>query len=49
MILWCMYRGPPEDSTGSGSGFKVSQKTGTQLKVSYDRLMETRNRTFNPG
>ena len=30
--------GTPEGSTGSGSGFKASQKTGQRLKVSSDRL-----------
>ena len=30
--------GTPEGSTGSCSGFKASQKTGNQLKVSSDRL-----------
>ena len=30
----------PEGSTGSGSGFKASQKTGQRLKVSSDRLGE---------
>ena len=28
--------GTPEGSTGSGSGFKSSQKTGPRLKVSFD-------------
>ena len=28
--------GTPEGSTGSGSGFKTSQKTGQRLKVSSD-------------
>ena len=37
--------GTPEGSTGSGSGFKASQKTGQRLKVSFDRLGEARNRT----
>ena len=32
--------GTPEGSTGSCSGFKSSQKTGQQLKVSSDRLGE---------
>ena len=32
--------GTPEGSTGSGSGFKESQKTGSQLKDSSDRLGE---------
>ena len=30
----------PKGSTGSGSGFKASQKTGQWLKVSSDRLGE---------
>ena len=33
--------GTPEGSTGSCSGFKASQKTGQQLRVSSDRLGET--------
>ena len=33
--------GTPEGSTGSGSGFKASQKTGQRLKVSSDRLGES--------
>ena len=37
--------GTPEGSTGSGSGFKASQKTGQRLKVSSDRLGEGGNRT----
>ena len=32
--------GAPEGSTGSGSGFKASQKTGLRLKVSSDRVGE---------
>ena len=32
--------GTPEGSTGSGSGFKASQKMGQRLKVSSDRLGE---------
>ena len=40
--------GTPEGSTGSGSGFKASQKTGQRLKVSSDRLGEAGNRTCNP-
>ena len=32
--------GAPESSTGSGPGFKASQKTGKRLKVSSDRLGE---------
>ena len=38
----------PEGSTGSGSGFKASQKTRQQLKVSSDRLGEAGNRTCHP-
>ena len=37
-----------EGSTGSGSGFKASQKTGQRLKVSSDRLGEAGNRTCDP-
>ena len=37
--------GAPEGSTGSGSDFKASQKTGPQLKVSVDRLDEAWNPT----
>ena len=40
--------GTPEGSTGSCSGFKASQKTGQQFKVSSDRLGEAGNRTCNP-
>ena len=36
-------RGAPEGSTSNGSGFKASQKTGPQLKVSFDRLVEAVN------
>ena len=35
-------------STDSGSGFKLSQKTGQQLKVSSDRLGEVGNRSCDP-
>ena len=40
--------GTPEGSTGSGSGFKASQRTGQRLKVSSDRLGEAGNRTCDP-
>ena len=40
--------GTPEGSTGSGSGFKASQKTGQRLKVSSDRLGEAGSRTCDP-
>ena len=35
--------GAPEGSTGSGSDFKASQKTGPRLKVSSNRLGEAGN------
>ena len=37
MLLVVLYPGTPEGSTGSGSGFKASQKTGQRLKVSSNR------------
>ena len=40
--------GTPKGSTDSCSGFKASQKTGQQLKVSSDRLGEARNLTCDP-
>ena len=40
MLFVVLCPGTPEDSTGSGSGFKASVKTGQQLKVSSDRLGE---------
>ena len=36
MLFVVLCPGTPEDSTGSGSGFKASQKTGQRLKVSSD-------------
>ena len=48
MIFVVLCPGTPEGSTGSGSGFKASQKTGQRLKVSSDRLGETGNRTCDP-
>ena len=38
MFFVVLCPGTPEGSTGSGSGFKASQKTGQRLKVSSDRL-----------
>ena len=32
MICVVLCQGTPEGSTGSGSGFKASQKTGQRLK-----------------
>ena len=40
MVFVVLCPGTPEGSTGSGSGFKASQKTGQRLKVSSDRLGE---------
>ena len=40
MLFVALCLGTPEGSTGNGSGFKASQKTGQQLKVSSDRLEE---------
>ena len=48
MVFVVLCPGTHEGSTGSGSGFKASQKTGQQLKVSSDRLGEARNRTCDP-
>ena len=45
MLFVVLCPGTPEGSTGSGSGFKASQKTGQRLKVSSDRLGEAGNRT----
>ena len=36
MLFVVLCPGTPEGSTGSGSGFKASQKTGQRLKVSSD-------------
>ena len=44
-FLWFLCPGTLEGSTGRGSGFKASQKTGQRLKVSPDRLGEAGNRT----
>ena len=48
MLFVVLCPGTPEGSTGSGSGFKASQKTGQRLKVSSDRLGEAGNGTCNP-
>ena len=47
MLFVVLCPGTPECATGSGSGFKASQKTGQRLKVSSDRLGEAGNRTEN--
>ena len=49
MLFVVLCPGTPEGSTGSGSGFKASQKTGQRLKVSSDRLGEAGNRTCDIG
>ena len=48
MVFVVLCPGTPEGSTGSGSGFKASQKTDQRLKVSSDRLGEAGNRTCDP-
>ena len=48
MLFVVLCPGTPEGSTGSGSGFKASQKTGQRLNVSSDRLGEAGNRTCDP-
>ena len=48
MLFVVLCPGTPKGSTGSGSGFKASQKTGKRLKVSSDRLGEAGNRTCDP-
>ena len=48
MFFVILCPGTPEVSTGSGSGFKASQKTGQRPKVSSDRLGEAGNRTCDP-
>ena len=39
MLFVVLCPGNPEGSTGSGSGFKASKKTGQRLKVSSDNLI----------
>ena len=48
MLFVVLCLGTPEGSTGSGPGFKASQKTGQRLKVSSHRLGEAGNRTCVP-
>ena len=45
MVFVVLCPGTHEGSTGSGSGFKASQKTGQRFKVSSDILGEAGNRT----
>ena len=49
MYFVVLCPGAPEDSTGCGSGFKVSQKTGSRLKVLFDRLGEPGIELGTPG
>ena len=49
LVFVVLCPGTPEGSTGSGSGFKASQKTGPRFKVSSDRLGEAGNRTCDPS
>ena len=48
MLFVVLFPGTPEGSTGSGSGFKASQKMGQRLKVSSNRLGEVGNQTCDP-
>ena len=48
MVFVVLCPGIPEGSTGCGSGFKASQKTGQRFKVSSDRLGEAGNGTCDP-
>ena len=48
VVFVVLCSGTLEGSTGSGSGFKASQKTGQRFKVSSDRLGEAGNRTCHP-
>ena len=47
MLFVVLCPGTPEGSTGSGSGFKASQKTGQRLKVSSDRSFQLRQIVHN--
>ena len=49
MLFVVLCQGTPEGSTGSGSGFKASQKTVPPLKVSFDRLGEAGSEPATPG
>ena len=48
MLFVVLCPGTPKGSTGSGSGFKASQKRGQQLEISSDRLGEAMNQTCDP-
>ena len=49
MVFVVLCPGAPEGSTGSGSGFIASQKTGPRLKVSSDRLGGPGIKLVTPG
>ena len=49
MLFVVLCPGTPEGSTGSGSGFKASQKTRQRLKVSSDRLGKAGIEPATPG
>ena len=40
MVLWFLCQGTPEGSTGNGSGFKASQKTGHGSSMKVKRIAE---------
>ena len=48
MLFVFLCPGTPKGSTGIGSGFKASQKTGQRLKISSDKLGEDGDRTCDP-
>ena len=48
MLFVVLCPGTPKGSTGIGSGFKASKKTGQRLNVSSDRLGEAGNQTCDP-
>ena len=49
MVLWFLCPGTSEGSTGSGSGFKASQKTGPCLKVSFHRQRDWEKPGIKPA
>ena len=49
MVFVILCPGTPEGLTGSGSGFKASQKTGQWLKVSSDDWEKPRIEPARPG
>ena len=48
MVLVVLCPNTHKGSTGSGSRFKASKKTGQPLKVSSNRLGEAKNQTCDP-